>query len=113
MSTNASVPSTSSQRSSGLDRSHSIVSRGTNETSSAARSLRSGSVVAISWIVRCPGARAKNDLEAFARDQRWLLVALNDRRHLLVELVELGVGTHGIVMEERELSRSGRAGERS
>src|SRR5690348_12932444 len=99
MSTNASVPSTSSHPSSGLDRSQSIVRRGTNETSSAAWSDTSGSVVAISGIVRPGGAGAKRELEALARDERRFLLALQYGRDLVVELLELVVGAHWVVVE--------------
>src|SRR5437763_930827 len=111
MSTNATVPSTSSHRCSGLDRSHSIVRRGTKETSSAARSDTSGSVVAISGIVRRSGASAKGDLETLAGDQGRLLIAPDDRRDLVVELLELAVRAHWVVVEHRKLAYSGGAGE--
>src|SRR5262249_7043755 len=107
MSTNASVPSTSSHASSGLDRSQSIVRRGTNETSSAALSDRSLSVVVvISGIVRRSRGCAKVELQALARDEGWLLIAPDGLGDLVVELFELVVRAHGIVVEHRQLAHS-------
>ena len=57
------------------------------------------------------GGLGERDLQAFARDERRLLVVPDRRGHLVVERLELVIRAHGIVVEHRELADSGGARE--
>ena len=48
------------------------------------------------------GGLGERDLQAFARDERRLLVVPEQPRHLVVERLELVIRAHGIVVEDRE-----------